>query len=132
MRTVFINGCFDVLHRGHIEMLQYAASLGSILIVAIDSDVRVKKLKGEQRPFNTLEDRKFVLSSIGCVDKVLSFSTEKELEQLIKKINPDIMVIGSDWKHKPAVGSEYAKELKYFERIKKYSTTKILQNSFDR
>lgn len=132
MKLIFVNGCFDVLHRGHIELFKYARFLGDKLIVAIDSDDRISLLKGKSRPFNNQEDRKFVLESIRYIDKVIIFNNEKELEDLTCKYNPDIMVVGSDWKGKTIVGSQYAKQIKFFERIGNYSTTSILQSAFDR
>lgn len=132
MRLIFVNGCFDILHRGHIELFKYARSLGDCLLVAIDSDERVKSMKGSKRPFNNQEDRKFVLQSIKYIDDVLFFSTDIELENLTYSYSPDIMVVGSDWKGKKIIGSQYAKQVKYFDRIGDYSTTKILQSSFNR
>lgn len=126
MKFVFVNGCFDVLHRGHIELFKYAKSLGDYLMVAIDSDSRVKKMKGKTRPFNNQEDRKYVLQSIRYIDEVLFFESSEELTYLIYVYNPDIMVVGSDWKGKEVVGSKHAKELVFFDRIGDYSTTKIL------
>lgn len=131
-RIIFVNGCFDVLHRGHIELFEYAKSLGEYLIVALDSDERVKQSKGNQRPFNCLKDRKKVVSSIGVVDWVEDFNTNEELIGLIKQNSPDVMVVGSDWQDKKVIGSEFAKEIKFFERIDGYSTTEILQNSSNR
>ncbi len=132
MKTIFINGCFDVLHRGHVELFKYAKSLGDYLIVAIDSDERVKQLKGPTRPFNHQEDRKFLLESIRYIDKVCFFNSENELENIISNINPEVMIVGSDWKDKKVVGSQYAKSLRFFDRIGDYSTTKILQGSSHR
>jgi D-beta-D-heptose 7-phosphate kinase/D-beta-D-heptose 1-phosphate adenosyltransferase len=132
MKPIFVNGCFDVLHRGHIELFKYAKSLGTKLIVAIDSDKRVNEMKGKDRPFNHQEDRKFILESIRYIDQVVIFNDEKELENLTYQHKPDIMVVGSDWNGKKVVGSEYAKQVKYFERIGDYSTTKILQGSSHR
>ena len=129
MKTIFINGCFDVIHRGHIELFKYAKSLGEYLIVAIDTDERVKQLKGSSRPFNNQNDRKFILESIRYIDSVCFFDSEEELEKLISTINPEIMIVGSDWKDKKVVGSQYAKSLRFFDRIGDYSTTKILQGS---
>lgn len=129
MRLVFVNGCFDILHRGHIELFKYSRSLGDGLVVAIDTDERVKSMKGLNRPFNNQEDRKFVLQSIKYIDDVLFFSTDIELENLTYAYSPDIMVVGSDWKGKKIIGSQYAKQVKYFDRIGDYSTTKILQSS---
>jgi rfaE bifunctional protein nucleotidyltransferase chain/domain len=123
---IWTNGCYDVLHRGHIELFKYAKSLGHVLIVGIDSDQKVKKDKGEDRPINNSEDRKFLLESIRYIDKVLIFDSKEELKNLIKDIKPDIMVIGSDWKGKPVVGQEHAKKLVFFDRIGDYSTTKII------
>jgi len=129
MKIVWTNGCFDVLHRGHIEMFKYARSLGDKLIVGLDTDEKVKLAKGQDRPFNTLEDREFLVKSIRYVDETISFSSRNDLESLIKSIKPDILVVGSDWEGKYVVGSQYAKELKFFDRIGEYSTTRILQNA---
>ena len=128
MKVVWTNGCFDVLHRGHIEMLKFARSLGDKLIVGLDTDEKVKLSKGENRPFNNLEDREMMVRSIRYVDDTVSFDSQNELENLIKTIKPDILVVGSDWEGKYVVGSQYAKELKFFQRIGEYSTTRILQN----
>lgn len=127
MKLVFVNGCFDILHRGHIELFSYAKSLGDYLMVAIDSDNRVKKMKGQTRPFNNQEDRKYVLESIRYIDEVLFFDNSEELEYLIYAYNPDIMIVGSDWKGKEVIGSKHAKELVFFDRVGDYSTTKILK-----
>ena len=127
-KTVWVNGCFDVLHRGHIELFKYAKSYGDNLVVAIDTDEKIKKEKGNDRPFNCLEDRKEMLRSIRYIDGVLDFSSKEGLEHLIKLIEPDIMVVGSDWKGKDIVGGQYAKKIIFFERIEKYSTTKILNH----
>ena len=127
MKIVWVNGCFDILHRGHIELLKYAKSLGSYLFVGIDSDVKVRNDKGNNRPFNNQEDRKFMLEAIGCVDEVLIFQTSSELRGMINHFQPEIMVVGSDWKGKEIVGGEFAKEIKFFNRIGNYSTTKILE-----
>lgn len=129
MKTIFVNGCFDVIHRGHIELFKYAKSLGDFLIVAIDSDERVKQLKGLSRPFNHQHDRKIVLEAIRYIDEVCFFNSEDELENLVFKINPEVMVVGSDWRGKTVIGSQYAKSLNFFDRVGDYSTTKILQGS---
>ena len=126
-KIIWTNGCFDILHRGHIEMFEYAKSLGDELIVGIDSDRRVKEDKGEDRPINSLDDRAIVLQSIKYIDRVIEFDSTNELERLIKDIKPDIMVIGSDWKGKRVVGEEYAGKVEFFDRIKGYSTTKLLK-----
>lgn len=127
MSTVFVNGCFDILHKGHILLFEYAKSLGDYLVVAVDSDENIRKAKGLSRPFNNLEDRITVLKSIKYIDKVLFFNDSFELEKIIKTISPDVMVVGSDWKNKKIIGSAYAKEVKFFERVGDYSTSKILE-----
>tara|TARA_R110000824_G_scaffold161410_2_gene336633 strand:- start:4107 stop:4511 length:405 start_codon:yes stop_codon:yes gene_type:complete len=126
---VFTNGCFDILHRGHIELFKYAKSLGSTLIVAIDTDEKVKQDKGPDRPFNSLKDRIFLLESIKYIDEVVVFGSKQELQSLVASITPDILVKGTDWKGKEIVGEESAKEVRFFERIEGYSTTEILENS---
>lgn len=131
-KVVFINGCFDILHKGHIEMFKYAKSLGNKLVVAIDSDSRVKELKGNSRPINKQSDRMYMLSSIKYVDEVRVFYTENELEQIVQKVSPDIMIVGSDYENKKVVGSQYAKELKFFNRIEGYATTNIIKSIANR
>jgi rfaE bifunctional protein nucleotidyltransferase chain/domain len=126
---VFTNGCFDVLHRGHIELFKYAKNLGSTLIVGIDTDEKVKQDKGPDRPFNSLKDRIFILESIKYIDEVMVFGSKQELQTLVASITPDILVKGTDWKGKEIVGEESAKEVRFFERIEGYSTTEILENS---
>ena len=122
---VWVNGTFDVLHIGHVRLLEYAASLGS-LRVGIDTDERVKELKGEDRPFNTLKDRTDMLLALKCVNDVKSFGSRFEMLELIKEWEPDYMVVGGDYKDKEVIGSEYAKELVFFDRLPAYSTTNIL------
>lgn len=131
-KVVFINGCFDILHRGHIEMFKYAKSLGDYLIVAIDSDSRVKELKGSSRPINNQSDRMYMLSSIKYVDEVKVFCTEYELERLVQNASPDIMIVGSDYENKGVVGSQHAKDLKFFNRIQGYATTNIIKSITNR
>ena len=126
MVTVFINGCFDVLHRGHFEMFKYAKTLGDFLIVGIDSDEKIKKSKGITRPHNCLEDRMFALECIKYIDKVESFNSAKELCCMVESYSPDLMIVGSDWRGKQVIGSQYAGKLIFFDRIGNYSTTKIL------
>ena len=126
--NVWTNGCYDVLHRGHVELFNYAASLGCKLIVGLDTDERVSKAKGPSRPFNTLEDREYLLNSISCIDKVVSYTTDEQLESLLVENKIDIMVIGSDWRGKRVIGEELVKNIKFFVRIEGYSTTKVLEN----
>jgi D-beta-D-heptose 7-phosphate kinase/D-beta-D-heptose 1-phosphate adenosyltransferase len=132
MRTVFVNGCFDIIHRLHIELLNFAKSHGEVLYVGIDSDERVKQLKGPTRPIHSQEDRKFLLENLKAVDRVLIFNTDEELTNLVKIIQPDIMIVGSDYKDKRVIGSEHAKQLKFFDRIDGYSSTQIIQSIINR
>lgn len=131
-RSVFVNGTFDILHSGHLELLNFAKSQGDYLFVAIDSDDRVRKLKGEGRPINTAWDRRKMLLNLKAVDEVEVFRSDDELRMWIKQVRPDIMIVGSDWEGKPVIGSEFAKELIYFKRIDDYSTTKIISDITNR
>lgn len=128
MKKVWVNGCFDVLHHAHFKLLEHAASFGELLIVGIDSDKRVKELKGDDRPFHSQEERKYNLERIKGVKRVVIFDSTEMLEQLIKTFEPDVFVIGSDYKNKPIVGGQYAKSIVYFNRLENFSTTKILSN----
>lgn len=126
---VWVNGTFDVMHRGHIELLQFARTKG-IVRVGIDYDSRVKQLKGLNRPVNIWKDRKYFLKSIRYVDSVVGFGSDKELEKQIKLWEPDYMIVGSDYKNKRVIGSQFTKELLFFDRIENYSSTKII--SYDK
>jgi D-beta-D-heptose 7-phosphate kinase/D-beta-D-heptose 1-phosphate adenosyltransferase len=129
---IMVNGTFDILHRGHLEMLQYAKSIGSYLMVAIDTDRRVKELKGPTRPINNEKDRVYMLKSLKAVDYCWTFDSDDELREIIKTYNPDIMVKGSDWRGKDIVGGEFCKEIRFFERINDYSTTNTIQDIINR
>lgn len=100
---------------------------GDKLIVGIDSDERVKSLKGDSRPFNSQEDRKEMLLSIKHIDNVCIFNDRVELENLVFNISPDYMIVGDDYKNKEVIGSDFAKKLIFFNKINGYSTTKILK-----
>ena len=126
MSRIVVNGTFDVLHRGHVELLKYASLLGTTLLVCIDSDARVSRLKGPTRPVYTQDDRRFVLESLRYVDHVKIFDTNEDLEQILKQYQPDIMVKGSDWRDKPIVGSQYCKHIEFFGRIEPYSSTRSI------
>lgn len=123
--TVFTNGCFDILHRGHIEYLKQSKALGNKLIVGLNSDRSVSSLKGKDRPINKQEDRKAVLESLSFVDEVIIFDENTPYE-LIKKIQPDIITKGGDYTVEQVVGNDLA-EVKIISYIKDYSTTKILE-----
>lgn len=127
MKTIFVNGTFDILHPGHVQLLNYARSLGDSLIVAIDSDRRVRELKGTSRPINSEDDRKFMLESLRSVDTVWFFDSDQELEDICRLYNP-VMVKGSDYKGKHIVGQQYCKEIVFYDRIEPYSTTRAIQD----
>lgn len=129
---VFVNGTFDLLHCGHIELLNYAKSLGDYLLVALDSDARVKELKGPTRPVNSLSTRTCIIGNLKPVDDVMSFDSSEELETIIRGYSPDIMIVGSDWRDKPIVGSQYAKALKFYERTNPASSTDTLNQYLKR
>lgn len=132
MVKVFVNGTFDLLHTGHIDLLNYAKSLGDILVVGIDDDKRVSKKKGPERPINNQITRKTILSNLKAVDDVEIFHTDDELVQLVQKHSPDIMIVGSDWKGKTVIGSQYARKLVFFDRVNDESTTNTLNNFLKR
>jgi D-beta-D-heptose 7-phosphate kinase/D-beta-D-heptose 1-phosphate adenosyltransferase len=129
MVKVWVNGTFDVLHLGHVKLLQHAASLGELL-VGVDADERVKQLKGTTRPFNKLEERIEMLKSLKCVNEVVSFHTDEELKKHIETWKTDIMVKGGDWKGGEIIGKELVKNIIYFNMVEGKSTTKIL--SYDK
>ena len=131
-KSVFVNGTFDILHLGHLALLNYAKSLGDKLFVAIDSDERIKQLKGPTRPIYDAFQRKTMLLNLKAVDEVEVFSSDEELEMWIKQITPSIMVVGSDWRNKTVIGSQYAKRLEFFERINDYSSTKTISYIINR
>ena len=132
MKNIFVNGTFDILHPGHVQLLNYAKSLGDTLTVGIDSDRRVKENKGYARPVYNVGDRAYMLQNLKAVDYVVIFDSDEELERCIKTVKPDIMVVGSDWKDKSVIGSMYAAELRFFDRIEEYATTKTIQSIIDR
>ena len=125
---IWVNGCFDVLHRGHFELFNFAKSLGNKLIVGLDSDEKISNDKGQDRPYNKLDDRVYALESLKAIDKVMVFDSKNHLEDLVEITKPDILVVGSDWKGKEIVGGQHAKKIVYFDRIGNYSTTNILEN----
>ena len=131
-KTVFVNGTFDILHRGHLELLNYAKSLGEYVVVGIDSDRRVRKMKGPNRPVNSADDRGLMLVNLKSVDEVRFFANDRELENMVKSVKPDVMVVGSDWKGKSVIGSYWAADLKFFDRIEDYATTNTIQRIIDR
>lgn len=128
-----INGTFDIIHRGHLMMLQHAKSLGDHLLVAIDTDRRVKELKGNSRPINNQDDRRYMLESLKCVNTVYFFDSREELIEIMKEYQPDVYVKGSDWKRdKGSTAEQYCKQVIYYDRVGDYSTTNIIQHIADR
>lgn len=129
MKRIFVNGTFDVLHLGHLAMLNFAKSLGDHLVVAIDSDNRVRRLKGSSRPINNVVERKVMLENLKAVDSVEIFDTDEDLINIIKTC--DIMVKGGDYKTLPIIGKEFVTVV-LFDRLDDYSTTKKIQHIIDR
>ncbi|MCU0373429.1 MAG: D-glycero-beta-D-manno-heptose 1-phosphate adenylyltransferase [Ignavibacteria bacterium] len=128
-KVVFTNGCFDIIHRGHVEYLYEAKSLGGYLVVGLNSDDSVRRLKGETRPLQSQGDRAYVLDSLKCVDAVIIFGEDTPYE-LIKTVMPDFLVKGGDWKESDIVGSDIVTgiggkviSLKF---VDSYSTTNLI------
>ena len=125
-KLVFTNGCFDLLHLGHLESLKFAKKQGDILIVGVNSDASVKNLKGETRPIQNQKTRSSILCNLECVDYVIIFNEETPLK-IIEKLKPDCLVKGSDYEGKKVVGSEFCQEVKLFEYIPGISTTNTIK-----
>ena len=130
MKRVVVNGTFDILHSGHLALLNHARSLGDRLTVAIDSDQRVKRLKGSSRPINTELERQEMLANLRAVDEVKIFETDQDLIDIVSQA--DVMVKGSEYRDQSIMGRTYCKELVFFDRIDGYSTTKKIQDIVDR
>ena len=124
---VFTNGCFDILHRGHIELLRFCASQGEV-IVGLNSDSSIRRLKGDSRPINNAEDRKFLLESIKYVKEVHIFEEDTPLV-LIQKIRPDLIVKGGDYKAESVIGAEIC-EVLIFPTVTGYSTSLSLKKAY--
>jgi len=127
MKKVWVNGTFDIVHIGHIRLLEHAASFG-IVRVGLDTDKRVGEKKGKERPFNSLSDRLDFITSIRFVDSVVSFESDDELINRIREWKPDIMVIGDDYKHEQIIGVEYIPNVEFFKKIEGISTSRILND----
>ena len=124
-KIVFTNGCFDILHAGHVSSIEFAKSKGDILVLGLNSDASIKRLKGPKRPINKQADRALVVAALGAVDAVCLFSQDTPLE-LIKLVKPDILVKGADYKNKEVVGSQFAKKVVLFPLVKGRSTTNLI------
>lgn len=129
-KIIFTNGCFDILHVGHVQLLKFAKSLGDRLIVGLNSDESIKRIKGSDRPINKEIDRKFVLQNLKGVDDVIIFEEDTPLE-LIKRLKPDIIVKGGDYTPEDVVGKEFAKVI-IFDYINGYSTTQTIKSISNR
>lgn len=131
-KVVFTNGCFDILHRGHVTYLNQAKALGDLLIVGLNSDHSVKRLKGETRPIHSEEDRRFVLENLKSVDSVEIFDQDTPLE-LIQVIRPHILVKGGDWQIDQIVGAKevisWGGEVRPLTFVEGHSTTKIIEKA---
>jgi len=127
MKKVWINGCFDVLHYGHFKLIDYAKSFGDLMI-GIDSDERIRQMKGDGRPFHTEGQRVFNLLQIEGVDKIVVFDSDDSLRNHLETYKPDIFVIGDEYMYKPIIGGEHAKEIKFFGKLDGFSTTKLLDD----
>lgn len=125
---VFTNGCFDILHRGHVEYLAQASDLGDILIIGLNTDASVRRLKGASRPINNEEARSLLLSALQFVDAIVYFDEDTPYE-LIKKIQPDVLVKGNDYKPEEIVGYDIVKEkggvVTTISLVEGFSTTSI-------
>ncbi|KYJ86316.1 D-glycero-beta-D-manno-heptose-7-phosphate kinase [Sulfurovum riftiae] len=125
-KVIFTNGCFDILHRGHATYLQKAKEMGDFLIVGLNSDESIRRLKGSSRPVNDLEDRAFLLAALESVDYVVPF-TEDTPYELIKRVLPDVLVKGADYEGKKVVGSDIAKEVKLISFVEGKSTSSLIE-----
>jgi D-beta-D-heptose 7-phosphate kinase/D-beta-D-heptose 1-phosphate adenosyltransferase len=132
MKKIFVNGSFDVLHIGHLNLLAHAKNLGDFLLVAIDSDQRISEKKGSDRPFNNQENRLAVMNLLKPVDEAKIFNSDIELINIIANYKPDILVVGSDWKNKKVIGAEFAKAVLFFDRTNEESTTKTIESYLNR
>ena len=130
MSIVWTNGTFDILHPGHIELFKVARALGDKVIVATDTDEKIKNDKGDHKPINDLCYRVAMLEAIKYIDVVHTFGSRQELEGLIQLYNPDILLLGDEWKGGDVVGRQYAKEVRFLPRLN-YSTTNIIEKIRD-
>ncbi len=133
-KIVFTNGCFDILHRGHVEYLAKAASSGNVLVIGLNTDSSVRRIKGENRPIQDEYARAILLASLSFVSAIILFNEDTPYE-LIKKVNPDVLVKGSDYKAEDIVGYDIVKEnggeVVTIDFIEGYSTTSILEKLKD-
>ena len=128
-KRIWLNGTFDVLHLGHIKLFQHAKTLypTSIVCVGVDTDKRIRQLKGPNRPLNPLNFRVEFLKAIRFIDQVVTFSTDSDLRNKIASFNPDVMLIGDDYRNRTIVGEELIPRIIYVERFDGLSTTSLIE-----
>lgn len=126
--VAFTNGCFDILHAGHVSILEFSKNQADILILGINSDASVKRLKGPSRPINSQEDRALVCASLQAVDAVVVFDQDTPYE-LIKLIGPDVLIKGADYKEENVVGREFAKKVALYPILEGRSTTNTIKKA---
>ncbi|MFP4088724.1 MAG: D-glycero-beta-D-manno-heptose 1-phosphate adenylyltransferase [Cyclobacteriaceae bacterium] len=125
-KIVFTNGCFDILHRGHATYLREARRLGDRLVIGLNTDASVKRLKGESRPINHEDDRAYLLESLEAVDYVVKFAEDTPYE-LLSQLRPDVLVKGGDYRLEQVIGREFADEVVLINFVEGYSTTRTIQ-----
>lgn len=126
--VAFTNGCFDILHAGHVSILEFSKNQADILVLGINSDASVKRLKGPSRPINSQEDRALVCASLQAVDAVVVFEQDTPYE-LIKLIKPDVLIKGADYKEENVVGREFAKKVALYPILEGRSTTNTIKKA---
>jgi D-beta-D-heptose 7-phosphate kinase/D-beta-D-heptose 1-phosphate adenosyltransferase len=127
MTLVFTNGCFDCLHHAHVAFLQDARALGDRLVVGLNSDESVRRLKGPSRPIFDVEARKLMLEAIRWVDEVVVFDTEEDLSNLVKELTPAVLVKGQEYEGRRVTGAEHARSVRFLPRRYEWSTTQTLE-----
>lgn len=131
MKKIFTNGCFDILHKGHLETLKFAKAQGDKLVVALNSDESIKRLKGESRPVVPLEHRMAVIAAMESVDFVVCFEEDTPIE-VIKQILPDVLVKGDGYQPLCVIGSDVVTDIRIAPTVKNSSTTKFIEEYFQR
>ena len=126
MKVVWTNGCFDLLHEGHVRLLNFAKSSGDYLVVGVNSDRMIREMKGLDRPIYSENQRVFLLQNIRAVDEVVLFDSQQMLDTIIKDISPRSIIVGSDYKDKEVIGSNYCDNVLFFDRISNISTSRTL------
>ena len=125
-KTVFVNGTFDILHPGHVQLFKVARSLGEKVIVATDTDEKISEDKGFDKPIHSVGYRVAMLEAIKYIDTVLTFDTRQELEDLVEMYSPDILLLGDDWKEGEVVGAEFAKEVRFLPIVGGYASSSTI------